>query len=262
VTVQSALALVPRACGDTAVSRALVDDFAVPPHSVTAPEHATDAAAFDTLTGPDTGVTPAVLAAAAASAGSRSATVVSADVVQLPPAPWAVQDEDPVLSRTPLTSPEAPPEVLLEPAAVHVAAAQETSEPAALEAVSSRVASVVPFTAAVTRSDHDGSVALSLTCELDSTAHSPPLALQFEEPLVVRTGASAPFRAGAPTAVPVVALFAAPLHVASSQSTFAPAELDAVASPSVRDAGRTVPSLVRLAHESCSSTGLSTSVLL
>jgi hypothetical protein len=261
VTVHSALDEVPRACGVTAVSRALVDDFAVPPHSVTAPEHATDAAAFDTLTGPDTGVTPAVVAVAA-SAGSRSATVVSADVVQLPPAPWAVQDEEPVLSRTPLTSPEAPPEVVLEPAPVHVAVRQETSEPAVLEAASSRTASVVPFTAALTRSDHEGSVALSLTCELDSAAHPPPFALQFEEALVVRTGASAPFRTGVPTAVPVVALFAAPLQGPSPQSTFAPAELTAVASPSVREAGRTAPSLVRLAHESCSSTGLSTSVLL
>jgi hypothetical protein len=259
VTVQSALALVPRACGVTAVSRALVDDFAVPPHSVAAPEHATDADAFDTLTGPDTGVTPAVVAA---SAGSRSATVVSAEVVQLPPAPWAVQDEEPVLSRTPLTSPEAPPEVVLDPAPVHVAVRQETSEPAVLEAASSRTASVVPFTAALTRSDHEGSVDSSLTCELDSAAHPPPFALQFEEALVVRTGASAPLRAGVPTAVPVVALFAAPLHGPSPQSTFAPAELTAVASPSVREAGRTVPPLVRLAHESCSSTGLSTSVLL
>jgi hypothetical protein len=257
VTVHSALDEVPRACGVTAVSRAL-DDFAVPPHSVAAPEHATDAAAFDTLTGPDTGVTPAVVAAAAASAGSRSATVVSAEVVQLPPAPWAVQDEEPMLSRTPLTSPDAPPEVVLDPAPVHVAVRQESSEPAVLEAASSRTASVVPFTAAVTRSGHEGSVApsltLSLTCELDSAAHPPPFALQFEEALVVRTGASAPFPAGVPTAVPVVALFAAPLHGPPPQSTFAPAELNAVASPSVREAVRAVPS--------CSSTGLSTSVLL
>jgi len=255
VTVHSAVDEVPRACGVTAVSRALVDDFAVPPHSVAAPEHATDAAAFDTLTGPDTGVTPAVVAASAASAGSRSATVVSADVVQLPPAPWAVQDEDPVLSRTPFTSPDAPPEVLLDPAPVHVAVRQESSEPAVLEATSSRTAAVVPFTAAVSRFDHEGSEALSLTWELDSAAHSPPLALQFEDALVVRTGAFAPVPAGVPTAVPVVALFAVPLHGPSPQSTFAPAELTAVASPSVRDAER-------FAHESCSSTGLSTSVVL
>jgi hypothetical protein len=253
VTTHSALAEVPRACGVTAVSRALVDEVAVPPHSVAAPEHATDAAAFDTLTGPDTGAIPAAVAAAA-SAGSRSATVVSADVVQPPPAPWAVQDEEPVLSRTPLTSPDAPPDVVLDPAPVHVAVRQETSEPAVLDADSSRVASVVPFAAAVTRSDHEGSVALSLTCELDSTPHPPPLALQSEEPLVVRTGASAPFMAGVPTAVPVVALFAAPLHGPSPQSTFAPAELTAVASPSARNVARAVPS--------CSSTGLSTSVLL
>jgi hypothetical protein len=49
---------VPRACGDTPVSRALVAEVAVPPHSVVAPEHVTDAEAFETLTGPDTARTP------------------------------------------------------------------------------------------------------------------------------------------------------------------------------------------------------------
>jgi hypothetical protein len=58
VTVHSVDAEVPRASGVTAVSRALVAEVAVPPHSVAAPEHSTEAFAFDTLTGPETG-TPA-----------------------------------------------------------------------------------------------------------------------------------------------------------------------------------------------------------
>jgi hypothetical protein len=137
-----------------------------------------------------------------------------------------------------------------------VAAAHSTCDPAVLEADSSRVARAVPAAAAVSWSDHDGSAARSSTCELDSTAHPPARASQSEDPLVVRTGAAAPAVVGVPVAVPVVALLAFPLQVAA-QSTFAPAELDAVASPSVSDAGR------MLAHESCcSSTGLSTPVLL
>jgi hypothetical protein len=137
VTVHSVVAEVPRACGDTPVSRALVELVAVPPHSVAAPEHSTEPVACDTLTGPDTAATPVV---PGLSAGSRSATVVSAAFEQLPPAPCAVQDEVPVLSRTPFTSPEAPPDVVLLPDAVHVAAAHSTSLPAVLEADSTRVA--------------------------------------------------------------------------------------------------------------------------
>jgi hypothetical protein len=256
VTVHSLVAEVPRACGDTPVSRALVDEVAVPPHSVAAPEHSTDADARDTLAGPDTAAT-----VPAASAGSRSATVVSADVVQLPPAPRAEQDEVPVLSRTPLTSPEAPPVVLLEPEPAHVAAAQSTWDPAVLDADSSRVAGA--FRAAASWSDDAGAAALSLTCELDSTPHPPARASHFEEAPVFRTGAVPPFAAGAPVIMPVVALLALPLHAAVSQSTFAPAELVATASPSVNDAGRTASWPSRLTQESaCSSTGLSTSVLL
>lgn len=145
VTVHSVVAEVPRACGLTPVSRALIELVALPPHSVAAPEHCTWPLACDTLTGPATAATAAV---AGVSAGSRSATVVSAAVVQLPPAPCAEQVEVPVLSRTPCTSPEAPPEVVLFPDATHVAAAHSVSLPAVLDADSSRVAGVLPVAAA------------------------------------------------------------------------------------------------------------------
>jgi hypothetical protein len=108
LTVHSAMADVPRACGDTAVSVALVAEVAVPPHSPGPPLHATDAVACDTLTGPDTASTPAATVAPS-DAGSRSATVVSVAVEQPPPAPCAVQEDVPVLLRTPVTSPEAAP---------------------------------------------------------------------------------------------------------------------------------------------------------
>jgi hypothetical protein len=255
VTVHSAVEEVPRACGVTPVSRALVELFAVPPHSVAAPEHCTVALACDTLTGPDTCATPVV---APAAAGSRSATVVSAAVVHVPPAPCAVQDDVPVLSRTPFTSPAAPPDVVLDPAAAQLAAAQSTSVPAVLEADSSRVARVAPVATAASRSSQDGSAARSDTCESDRTPQPPAFASHCEEALVVRTGAPAPAFAGVPVAPPVVALDAFPLQPAVAQSTFAPAELDAVASPSVSTAARAAPTR----RSSRSSTWLSTRVLL
>jgi hypothetical protein len=122
VTVHSVPADVPRACADTAVSRALVELDAVPPHSPVPPEQLTDALAADTLTGPDTAATPASLAVVA----SRSATVVSVALEHPPPAPRAVQDELPVLSRTPVMSPDAAPEVVLDPAPVQTAAPHTT----------------------------------------------------------------------------------------------------------------------------------------
>jgi hypothetical protein len=134
LTVHSAVADVPRACGDTPVSRALVDDAAVPPHSPMPPPHSTEAVAFDTLTGPETA------AARRSEDGSRSATVVSVAVAQPPPAPRAVQDEEPVLLRTPATSPDAEPEVVLHPRPVQDAVAQSTRAPASLPALSSRPA--------------------------------------------------------------------------------------------------------------------------
>src|SRR5690606_8474660 len=258
VTVRSVVADGPRACGDTPVSRALVELVAGPPHSVAAPEHSTDAVACDTLTGPETTATPD---AGSTSAGSRSATVVPAAVVQPPPAPCAVQVEVPVLSRTPFTSPDAPPEVVLFPEATQAAAAQSTSLPAELAAASSRVAGSSPVIAAAIRSDHEISTARSDTSEFDSTPQPPAFAAHSEEALVVRTGAAAPARAGAPVTSPVVALDAFPLQVASSQSTFAPAELDAVASPSVSAAGWTVVPVSRSIQASCSSASLSTSVV-
>src|SRR5438552_3895925 len=106
--MQSADALVPRASGDTPVSRALVELVAVPRHSVAAPEHSVDAVACDTLTGPDT-------AAAFLPAGSRSATCESVFVVQEPPVPCTAQPDEPVLSRTPATSPDAAPDVVDDP---------------------------------------------------------------------------------------------------------------------------------------------------
>ncbi|GAA5123099.1 hypothetical protein GCM10023320_34390 [Pseudonocardia adelaidensis] len=259
VTVHSAVDDVPRAYGVTPVSRALVELFAVPPHSVAAPEHCTVAFACDTLTGPDTCTTPAV--AAVSPAGSRSDTVVSAAVLQLPPAPCAVQDEVPVLSRTPFTSPDAPPDVVLDPDATQLAAAQSISVSAVLDADSSRVAKALPVAAAAVCSSHDGSAARSDTCESDCTPQPPAFASHCEEALVVRTGAAAPAFAGVPVAVPVVALDAFPWHTAASQSTFAPAELEAVVSPSVSTAGRTAPDR-RARGSSFSSTWLSTRVLL
>ncbi|OLT01627.1 hypothetical protein BJF90_30790 [Pseudonocardia sp. CNS-004] len=258
VTLHSAVDDVPRACGVTPVSRALVELVAVPPHSVAAPEQCTVALACETLTGPDTCATPVV---AAASAGSRSATVVSAAVVHAPPAPCAVQDDVPVLSRTPFTSPEAPPEVVLDPDAAQLAAAHAISVSAVLDADSSRVAGVTPVAAAASRCSQDGSAARSDTCESDRTPQPPAVASHCEEALVVRTGAPAPAFAGVPVALPVVALDAFPPQTAASQSTFAPAELDAEASPSVSTAGRTAPD-GPTRQSSRSSTWLSTRVLL
>jgi hypothetical protein len=131
VTMHSVDAEVPRASGVTAVSRALVAEVAVPPHSVAAPVHSTEAVAFDTLTGPDTGTTPATISPGV---GSRSDTSVSTAVEQVPPAPRAEQDEVPVLSRTPITSPEAAPVVVLLPVPEHSWVAQTTPDPAALVA--------------------------------------------------------------------------------------------------------------------------------
>ena len=167
VTVHSALARVPRACGDTAVSRALVELVEVPPHLVAAPVHATVAAACDTLTGPDTAATPGD---AAPSVGSRSATVVSDPVPQLPDAPCTVHVEDPLLDRVPITSPDAAPDVAADPPPVHVATAQSACAPDALVAISSRAATVRP--AAVAPS---ASVAASATWEPASASQAPPL---------------------------------------------------------------------------------------
>jgi hypothetical protein len=221
VTVHSLEAAVPRACGETAVSRALVELDAVPPHSVAAPSHDTDAVAFETLAGPETGVTPAASGTVAA---SRSLTVVSVDVVQPPPAPRAVQDEEPVLSRTPVMSPDATPEVVLDPDPVHSATAQSTCAPAVLDADSSRAGSTCP--AAVAPSWEARDVGASLAFELDSIAHPPALASQLAAPLL--------WRVAPPWALvdePAVAVAPRPEQVAASQATSTVASL----SPAVPD---------------------------
>ena len=221
VTVHSLEAAVPRACGETAVSRALVELDAVPPHSVAAPSHDTEAVAFETLAGPDTAVTPAASGAVAA---SRSLTVVSVDVVQPPPAPRAVQDEEPVLPRTPVMSPDTAPEVVLDPDPVHSATAQSTCAPAVLDADSSRAGSTCP--AAVAPSWEARDVGASLAFELDSIAQPPALASQLAAPLL--------WRVAPPWALvdePAVAVASRPEQVAASQATSTVASL----SPAVPD---------------------------
>jgi hypothetical protein len=195
------------------VSRALVAEVAVPPHSVAPPEHVTDADAFETLTGPDTAATP--VAMPAASAGSRSATVVSAEVVQPPPAPRAVQDEEPVLSRAPMTSPDADPDVVPLPVPAHPAISQVTLAPAELAANSSLPGAGAPV--AALRIDRS-SLALSPTSEADSAVHLPADAVQDEDPLVSRTDAAAPGTAERPVTLPVLPLSQAPPSVSQVAS--------------------------------------------
>ncbi|WP_343959610.1 hypothetical protein [Pseudonocardia alaniniphila] len=239
VTVQSVVARVPRACGDTAVSRALVELDAVPPQVPSAPSQRTCADAWETLTGPDAAVTPS-----AASAGSRSATVVSVAVEQFPPAPCTVQLVVAVLSRTPTTSPEAAPVVVLVAAPRHSATAQSACAPAVLDAASSRPGA--PSAAACTPSVR---ATVSVTSEADSAPQMPAVVSHVEEPLVVRTAGFAP-AAAAPVTLPLVVVAALPVQaVASPQSTFALAVLLAKPSPSVvtlgaspsKEAGRTSP---------------------
>src|SRR5690606_26865910 len=134
VTVHSAVAFVPRACGDTAVSRALVADSAVPSQVPAPPAHSTHDSAVDTLTGPDTGATPGI---ASPVAGSRSVTEVADELAQ-PPSPWTVQLASPVLSRMPATSPVAAPVVRTRADPVQVVASQSAAASAVLDAESSR----------------------------------------------------------------------------------------------------------------------------
>ncbi|MFD1531397.1 hypothetical protein, partial [Pseudonocardia aurantiaca] len=229
VTVQSADAFVPRACGDTAVSRALVSETALPPHVPPVPSvlsQFTAAVAFDTLTGPATATTP--LAAPAGSAvGLRSVTVVSEAASQPPPVPCTEQVEVAVLSRTPVTSPDAEPEVLLAPEPVHRALSQSARAPAVLDATSSRPATGCPPAAAARRSARDGAAAESPTCEAAWIEQSPAAVVQLEDALVSRTGAGPPATAGVPVTVPVVSAAALPVQAAAPpQSTLDPAVLD------------------------------------
>jgi hypothetical protein len=260
VTAKSAVAEVPRACGVTAVSRALVDVLVVPPHSPRPPPHSADAVVCDTLTGPDTGTTPPACRVRRPVAGLRSLTVVSVLAVQSPPAPRELQNEEAVLSRSPITSPDAAPDVVLDPDPAHCAVLHSTVAPAVLDAVSSRIGSTCPAAAAARRAARDGvAVTSSPTCEAASIEQLPS---QFDAALVSRTGAAAPAVAGTPVTFPLVDPAALPQPAVPPQSTPAEAVLEADASPSTSAACRTVPAgpLVRPAR--CCSTALRVSVLL
>jgi hypothetical protein len=182
--VQSALLDEPLRCADTAVSSALVELAAVPPHDPLPPEQSTRAEAFETLTGPET-CEPAALAA-----GSRSSTVVSLPAEQVPPAPCAEHEADPELSRTPVMSPDAEPVVADFAVPVQTAVAQSTSEPAVLEADSF---TVPPVAAAVATSHASRPLSVrAVAFEVDSAEQPPAVAVQDEEPRVVRTAAVLP----------------------------------------------------------------------
>jgi hypothetical protein len=226
VTVHSVVAEVPRALSDTAVSRALVAAVAVPPQLPVPPSpvHWTEALEVDTLTGPETAAAPF-----APGSATRSATWVPVCAPQVPPAPCAVHPAVPVLSRTPLTSPEAAPVVFAVLDPVHCASTQSTFVVAELDAVSVVRAAV----AAAVWSPARSVAAVSRTSELDSVPQPPAVAWQVVVELVVRTAAGLPASA-APVILPVVAVAALPEQSASSQRVFPPAVLVALASPSVR----------------------------
>src|SRR5690606_9710025 len=153
-----------RAPGATAVPRGAVVAAAAPPHSPTPPAHSTTASAYDTLTGPEAGACPST---ASPGSASRSETVVSDAVEHAPPAPCAVHDAVPVLSRTPGTSPEAAPDVADAPVPEHVVAGQLTVAAAVLVACSSRA-----DPPAATRSADQGSRSTSVfpASDVDSAA--------------------------------------------------------------------------------------------
>ncbi|WP_232665457.1 hypothetical protein, partial [Pseudonocardia sp. TRM90224] len=140
MTVHSAVEDVPRASGVTAVSRALVAAAPLPPHSAAPASQVIVAVAVETLTGPDTGVTPAgsVLKALVA---ARSVT--SVPEVALHPPPFAVQFADPFESRTPVMSPDAAPVVSVAPVPLHVGLSQSTFAVAFESAVNTRPAGSV-----------------------------------------------------------------------------------------------------------------------
>jgi hypothetical protein len=186
-TVQSALLDEPRRCGDTAVSSALVELAAVPPHDAVPPAQSTRAVACETLTGPDT-CEPEALAA-----GSRSSMLVSLSAEQAPPAPCAAHEAEPLLSRTPLMSPDAEPVVADFAVPVQATLAQSTSEPALLEAASVTAMAVVPVAAGAASSHASRPLSVrAVAFEVESAEQPPAVAVQDEEPLVVRTAALLP----------------------------------------------------------------------
>jgi hypothetical protein len=182
--VQSAVVDDPLRCGDTAVSRALVELAAVPPHDPVPPEQPTRAVAFETLTGPETCVPDAF------AVGSRSSTVVSLSAEQVPPAPCAEHEADPLPSRTPLMSPDAEPVVADFAVPVQATLAHATSEPVVLEAASFTVAPVAA--AATSRLASRPLSVRAVEFDVESAEQPPAVAVQDEEPLVVRTAAVLP----------------------------------------------------------------------
>jgi hypothetical protein len=224
--VHSAPADEPRRCFDTLESKALVELVAVPPQDGLS-EHCTTAPAWETLTGPDTAAT-----AASAAAGSRSSTVLSLVALHPPPAPCTAQLDEPLLARTPLTSPDAAPEVAESAVPSQPAPAQLARASARLAAnnaesdPSDTAASLLP----------DGEEAPP-TCELDSAEHPPADVPQLEDPLVVRFADRTP-SAAAPVTVRPVALAplplqpTAPAHSTLTTAATARSALDSPCSPS------------------------------
>ncbi len=226
--MHSAVVDVPRAFAVTAVSRALVAVAVRPLHVVAAPAQLTSATASEVDTGPDTSATPVAGSFAVAAAG-RSSTRVCVPVEQAPPAPCVVHWEVALLSRTPLMSPLAPPEVPEPALPVHRAVAHSADDAASLAAA--RVRPVLP------------------TWESLEPEQSPAFVVQLALAFVVRTAVTAVvFFAAAfvPAAVtrvpgaamrPVVAMAAVPVQRAAEQSTHASAEETAPPSASAVRAG-------------------------
>jgi hypothetical protein len=226
----------------TAVSRALVAAFVVPPHSVVEPVHRTVAEASDTDTGPDTWTAPVF--ASTAAVGVRFSIVVVVSVEQPPPTPWVVHPVLAWLSRIPVTSPVAPPLVVDAPLPTHPRIWQSAFAPAVLDAVSVGAAGV-----AANASRFDWAV-VSPTCDCDWLPQLPPVVAQVADAFVSRTavtgvaGAAGAPAAGAAAAagaagatpgaaiLPVVAVLVVPVQVAVVQSTQAFTVETAVPAPS------------------------------
>jgi hypothetical protein len=216
----------------------------VPPHSVAAPEHATFAVASDTETGPVTFAAPVVGSVAVVAV--RFSTVVVVSVEQPPPTPWVVHSVVAWLSRTPVTSPVAPPLVVEAPLPTQPSTWQSAFAPAVLDAVSVGPAGSV---AAANIPRFDCAAAVSPTCDCDWLPHDPPVVEQVADAFVSRTAvtgvaaagvapaagaAAAGFTGAVPGAaiLPVVAVFVAPVQVAVGQSTQAFTDDTAEPSPS------------------------------
>jgi hypothetical protein len=238
----------------TAVSRALVAAIVVPPHSVAAPAHVTFAVASDTDTGPVTFAAPVVGSVAVVAV--RFSTVVFVSVEQPPPTPRVVHAVVAWLSRTPVTSPVAPPLVVDAPLPTQPSTWQSAFAPAVLDAVNVRPAGVVPV--AANRSRFCAAAAVSPTCDCDWLPHDPPVVEQFADAFVSRTavtvaaaGAVAPAAAGATLGAaifPVVAVFVVPVQVAVGQSTHAFTVETAAPSPSTVAPGVTPTVPVAASH--------------